>query len=98
MLARLAESLSGLAGPGSGGCGGGGGGGGAAAGEGGEGAGMASLVDSIMEQLLSKDVLYQPMKVWWGSRQGGASPRPALPLEPSRATGARHLPQLALEP
>ena len=24
---------------------------------------MASLVDSIMQQLLSKDVLYQPMKV-----------------------------------
>lgn len=38
---------------------------------------MASLVDSIMQQLLSKDVLYQPMKVlvrlcWmlWGQEAG----------------------------
>ncbi len=33
---------------------------------------MASLVDSIMQQLLSKDVLYQPMKV--GDVSGSAIP------------------------
>jgi hypothetical protein len=31
---------------------------------------MASLVDSLMQQLLSKEVLYQPMKVGRGAGAG----------------------------
>jgi hypothetical protein len=38
-------------------------GGGVPGGDFGVPAGMASLVDSIMQQLLSKEVLYQPMQV-----------------------------------
>ncbi|KAI7835297.1 hypothetical protein COHA_010802 [Chlorella ohadii] len=61
MLRLLAEQLGALGDEGSANSSSGGGGGGA----GGAGAapGMASLVDTIMQQLLSKDVLYQPMKV-----------------------------------
>lgn len=39
------------------------GGGSSAGGGAGAAPGMASLVDTIMQQLLSKEVLYQPMKV-----------------------------------
>ena len=62
------ELLGGRSGGGGGGSGGGGGprscssSGGAPGITGGEFPGMASLVDTIMHQLLSKDVLYQPMK------------------------------------
>ena len=76
MLRLLAEHLGALGG-GEGGGGGGGGGGSAGGGSservwsgGGGGGGMAggapaevsSLMDSLMQQLLSKEVLYQPMK------------------------------------
>lgn len=64
MLRLLAEHLGALGdegGPSSGGSAGGGAG---------AAPGMASLVDTIMQQLLSKEVLYQPMKaslLHWGS-------------------------------
>jgi len=60
MMRLLAEHLGALGGDASST----GAGGTSAAGEGaGPPPGMVSLVDSIMQQLLSKDVLYQPMKV-----------------------------------
>ncbi len=59
MLRLLAEQLGALGDEGSANSSSGGGGAGGA----GAAPGMASLVDTIMQQLLSKDVLYQPMKV-----------------------------------
>lgn len=64
LLTQHLGALGGAAGVGSAaaGAGGGGGGGGEGAAAAGAPPEMASLVDTIMQQLLSKEVLYQPMK------------------------------------
>lgn len=98
LLERLAAQLQGLGGFPSGGEGGGGGGDGH-----GEDhptstdseslpPGMASLVDSIMHQLISKEVLYQPMKdigakypEWLSSHRGTLTPDEVTQYEEQHA-------------